>query len=434
MRLWLSLLLLSTLAASVPTQDLVLANARIVDPAHRTILQGDLWIRNGRIEGAGGQAPADAPGERIDVHGRWIIPALHDLHVHSFGNAAPMRVSDGGGTQATAERVLRAGVTSFLDLFSREDYIFKLRHRQHAGEIGGAEIFAAGPCFTATGGHCTEYGIPTRIVDTPADARREVAELAPEHPDVVKLVYDHFDYGPSTRPSMDRATMEALVAAATEHGFKTVVHVGTWQDVRDAVRAGVTVVTHVPQGEVVPDDIVQLMVQHHVWHIPTLAVHTDLPEFLTHPEIVDSPLFAALTSDSVRAVYQRGLAGLDARTRAWAEGKAANTDSTLASVRRLHGAGVRMLTGTDAGNWGTLQGYSVHRELIRLVQAGLTPWEALRASTIDAGEFLGRAYGDGPGDQGDVVVLDASPIEDIANTQKILMVVMRGKVVFRGKR
>jgi imidazolonepropionase-like amidohydrolase len=419
------------LASGAAAQDLVLTNARVVDPARQTVVQGALWLQDGRIAGLGPEAPTDAPGERIDLAGRWVIPALHDLHTHSFGNAAPGGVSEGGGTQAIAERVLRAGVTSFLDLFGLEDYLLTLRDRRRAGEVGGAEIFAAGPCFTATDGHCSEYGIPTRLVDTPDDARRELDGLAPKHPDVVKLVYDHRDYGATTRPSMDRATMESLVAGARERGIKTVVHVGTWQDVRDVVSAGARAVTHVPQDDTIPDDVVQLMAQRDVWHIPTLTVHTDLAAFLAHPEIVDSPLFAALTTDSVRAAYRRGFAGLDPRSLAWAEGQVARTPATIESVRRLHAAGVRMLTGTDAGNWGVIQGYSVHRELIRLVEAGLTPWEALAAATINAGAFLDRAYGVAAGDLGDVVVLDASPLEDIANTQRIAMVVMGGSVVFR---
>ena len=90
-----------------------------------------------------------------------------------------------------------------------------------------------------------------------------------------------------------------------------------------------------------------------------------------------------------------------------------------------------MLTGTDAGNPGVIQGYSVHRELIRLVEAGLSPWEALPASTTGAGEFLGRPYGVRPGVVANLVVLDASPLDDIANTQRISLVVMRGQIAYR---
>ena len=99
------------------------------------------------------------------------------------------------------------------------------------------------------------------------------------------------------------------------------------------------------------------------------------------------------------------------------------------STRILADAGVLMLTGTDSGNWGTIQGYSVHRELIKLVEAGLSTWQALAASTVNAGEFLGRNYGVGPGDEANLVVLRASPIEDIANTQEIELVIHHGKIV-----
>jgi imidazolonepropionase-like amidohydrolase len=425
----LLLVILSTSAAHA--QDLVLTNAKIVDPSSRTVVDGSLWITNGRIAGRGANVPAATPGERIDVHGRWIIPGLVDLHTHSFGNMALGGVVDGFGTENTSIRVLRAGVTAFLDLFNAEDYIFSLRNRQRAGEIGGAEIFAAGPCFTATKGHCSEYGVPTRLIDSPDDARRQLAELAPKHPDFIKVVYDHNSYGGTGLPTIDKATLAALIAAGKERGLRTIVHVGTWNDVRDAVESGAAAVTHVPQDGPVPADVVTLMAQRKPWHIPTLVVHTDLTELLDHPELVESPLLKALTSDTIRAVYRRGAGSLDERMQRRLEVRRAATAVTLESVRLLHAAGVRMLVGTDAGNPGTFQGYSVHRELIRLVQAGLSPWEALAAATTDAGLFLERKFGVQAGDAANLVVLEASPIDDIANTQRIAIVVARGKVVYR---
>jgi imidazolonepropionase-like amidohydrolase len=427
-----SFLLLGFLSASsAHAQDLVLTNAKIVDPSSRTVVDGSLWIRNGRIAGRGATVPAGTPGERIDVQGRWIIPGLVDLHTHSFGNIAPGGVVDASGTQGTAMRVLRAGVTAFLDLFNAEDVVLKLRDRQRAGGIGGAEIFAAGPCFTATKGHCSEYGTPTRLIDSPDDARRQLAQLAPKHPDFIKVVYDHNSYGGVGMPTIDRATLAALIAAGKERGLRTIVHVGTWNDARDAVEAGAAAVTHVPQDGAVPADVVTLMAQRRTWHIPTLVVHTDLAELLDHPELIESPLLKALTSDTLRAAYRRGAGALDVRTQRRLDAQRAATPVTLESVRQLHAAGVRMLVGTDAGNPGTFQGYSVHRELIRLVQAGLSTWEALAAATTDAGAFLERKFGVRAGDAANLVVLDASPIDDIANTQRIAIVVARGQVVYR---
>ena len=412
-------------------QDLVLTNAQILDPITRTVTRGAIWIRDANIAGRGPTAPADARGNRIDLAGRWIIPGLVDAHTHSFGNGAPPRIFDGGGTESTAVRVPRVGVTSFLDLFGAEDYLLPLRDRQRRGEVGGggAAIFAAGPCFTATKGHCSEYGVPTRLIDSPDDARKQLAELAPKKPDVVKVVYDHFE-GPSSLPTIDRPTLEALLRAAKDHGLKTVVHVGTWEDARHAVLAGATAITHVPRGGVVPSDVVALMAQHRTWHIPTLVVHSDLAALYDDPRILTSPLLAAVASDAIRAAYARPADSLLPRARGWLDRMRSRRDTVIESVRRLHVGGVRMLTGTDAGNWGVFQGYSVHREMIRLVQAGLTPWDALAAATTSAGEFLGQKYGVQPGDVANLVVLDASPIENIENTQRIGMVVMRGRIVY----
>ncbi len=100
-------------------------------------------------------------------------------------------------------------------------------------------------------------------------------------------------------------------------------------------------------------------------------------------------------------------------------------------VRALAAAGVTMLTGTDGGNLGVFQGFSVHREMELLVEAGLSEWDALRAATTNAATFLDQPWGLGPGNEATFVVLDESPIDDIRNTRLIHAVVQRGTVVNR---
>jgi hypothetical protein len=111
---------------------------------------------------------------------------------------------------------------------------------------------------------------------------------------------------------------------------------------------------------------------------------------------------------------------------------ARGSESVYRSVRRLRDGGVTILAGTDVGNLGTFQGYSLHRELELLVRAGLTNREALAAATTSAGEFLGKRYGVRPSDEANLLLLDASPLDDIANTQKIAAVIHHGVVVDRG--
>jgi hypothetical protein len=88
-----------------------------------------------------------------------------------------------------------------------------------------------------------------------------------------------------------------------------------------------------------------------------------------------------------------------------------------------------MFAGTDTVEHGTIPGWSMHRELALLVEYGLPPWEALAAATINAGDFMGHDWGIEPGAEGSVVVLDASPIDEIWNTAKIHAVVHHGLLV-----
>jgi imidazolonepropionase-like amidohydrolase len=415
-------------AGPAPSLDegLLLTNAYVVDPASQEVRKTNVLIREGMIVAAPDRVPRGFSGQIVNLDGKWIIPGLNDMHTHSYGNQIPGEASDSPGTEVVARRLLYAGVTGFLDLFGDEATLYQLRARQDAGEIGGADIFASLSCLTATAGHCTEYGVPTRTMDSPDEARRVVADLAKKQPDVIKIVYQPSD----DQPSINRETFAAAVATANKNGIKTVVHVKTWQDVRDSVAVGASAITHVPRGSI-PDDIAGLMARNGVVSIPTLTVETEFVDFLNDPAVLDNPMAIAVTSQAVVDAYRTD--ELRERYADRREEFEQRNAVTLNSVKVLAAAGVSILTGTDAGNWGTIQGYSVHRELVKMVKAGLTTWQALAASTTAAGEFLGRPFGVNPGDEANLVVLDASPIEDIRNTQRIISVIHHGEIVRRSE-
>jgi len=422
-----SIALVCTLLSATPAvaQDLFLTNARIVDPAAQEIRSGNLLIEEGIIVGSPDRAPDGFGGETIDLAGQWVIPGLNDLHTHAYGNMAPGNTFDSPGTAVVARRMLYAGVTGFLDLFGREDVLYELRAQQRAGEAGGADVFASLSCLTATEGHCTEYGIETRTMDSPDEARAVVADLAVKKPDVVKIVYSPSGH----MPSVDKATLMAAVATANENGIRTVIHVDTWDDVRDAVEAGASAVTHVPHPEPIPEDLAALMVEKGVYSIPTLAAFVDLLAFIFDEAVLANDLATELTTPEIIAAY----ASDEMRNSdpAWRERTRGRRAAILANVKAMSDAGVTILTGTDSGNWNTVQGYSEHRELLLLVEAGLSEWDALAAATTGAGEFLGQSFGVSPGDVASLVVLEASPIEDITNSQRIAMVIHHGLVVDR---
>ena len=252
-------------------------------------------------------------------------------------------------------------------------------------------------------------------------------ELAPKKPDVVKVVYDHRAYPGRSMPTIDRPTLDAVVATARANGLKTVVHVGTWEDVRHAVLAGAAAVTHTPEGQP-PADIPALMVERSTFHIPTLAVQSDYSRFADDPSLLDSPLLHSIIGAKAVALFKEPPAG---QLAGWLKIQRTSRETDAAAVRTLAAAGVTMVTGTDGGNPAVFQGYSVHRELRLLREAGLSSWDVLAATTINAGRLLGRKWGMEVGDEGTLVVLDASPLADIRNTERIHAVILRGVMVDR---
>ena len=173
---------ITMLALSLPlqAQNLYIRNGMVVDPASRQVEEANLLIIEGRIAGRPAKAPPDFSGEVIDANGRWIIPGLVDLHTHSYGNMAPGNTFAFIGVPGVAKRFLYCGVTGFLDLFGDEDVLYGFREQQSAGGVVGADLLASLSCLTATEGHCTEYGLKTRTMDSPEEARMVVTEVMSE--------------------------------------------------------------------------------------------------------------------------------------------------------------------------------------------------------------------------------------------------------------
>ena len=426
------LLLLSpeAVAQSGPesTSDLLLTNARLVTPATQTVERGTLHIEGEQVAAVLDEAPASFDGRILDVQGRWVLPGLIDTHVHSWGNAGPaFRERQLLQTAGTARALLFSGVTAFLDLFSPETYIFDLRNRQRTQGLRGADIYAAGPILTCPDGHGTEYGTPTRTVTSPSDARRTVDSLATREPDVVKLVYH--PHRTERFPSMDRPTMAAVVEAAAAHGLPSVVHIESWRGAHEAIEAGVDAITHTPPAPL-PDSTLAAMQAHGTAWIPTLAVHTELSHLLNHPSRLKNDLLRAVADSSLLAAYH-DTSGVPQPIRSWVDRQSRHRGVRLQAVRKAAEANVPILAGTDAGNPGVFQGYSLHRELQLLVEAGLSNGKALAAATTAPARFLDASVGLQPGARANLLVLNASPLSDIRHTQAIHRVIHRGRVVDR---
>jgi imidazolonepropionase-like amidohydrolase len=163
--------------------------------------------------------------------------------------------------------------------------------------------------------------------------------------------------------------------------------------------------------------------------VPTLAILRAIT-FINEPEITADPRLKYV-SPSVQSTWRRSLFGRP-RSAAQQEAMTLTYQKNLEIVGAMRRAGVEILAGTDLGNPYVLPGFSLHDELALLVKAGLTPMEALQAATRNPARYLGRLDSTGTVEKGklaDLVLLDADPLADIANTQKIDSVILNGRLI-----
>ncbi len=411
-------LLAVSLSLEVSAASLLLKNARLIDPANRTVQQTDLLIVDGRIA----SVPTPLPGDdlqTIDLAGHWIIPGLIDLHVHSYGNVFPNDTDEDLDPRLTARLMLYCGVTAYLELGTRNlDDIFTVRNQQRAGAASAgseADIYCAGVAFGPWS------------LSTPAMARESITSYIKQwQPDVIKILNGSF----SNRGGITPETLQAAIETARQAGTKTVVHISKWANARVTLGTGASAITHFDDDETIPDDLVKLWAGTRTLSIPTMAVQSDMARFTGTPALLDSPLLRAVAPPAGIQSYRdpERFSAKARRAVRWQQDDMANDTHTF---NKLTAAGIILLAGSDTCNLGTFQGFSLHREIKLMQDAGYPPWEALAAATTRADTFLGRPSGIHPGEIAELVVLEADPLADTANTQKISAVIHHGRLVDR---
>jgi imidazolonepropionase-like amidohydrolase len=300
------------------------------------------------------------------------------------------------------------------------DYRFaaSVRKREAAGEnLNGADLRSAGTLVTAPGGHGTEYGLSIPTLASAADAQSFVDARLAEGSDYIKIIYqNHSVTGGTDMPTLTKEEVAAVIAAAHNRKKMAVVHIGLQADARYAIEAGADGLVHIFEDEPPAPDFAALVKQHHAFVIPTLSINEMISgKAAGEPLLSDarlSPYIDAASAANLKKTFPRR------------PQSKANFDYALAAVRALQAAGVPLLAGTDALNPAVAHGVSIHRELELLVQAGLTPTEALRSAT----SVPARAFGledrgrIAPGLRADLLLVKGDPSKDITTTRDIVAV------------
>ena len=377
------------------------------------------------------------------MRGKTIIPGLISAHSHLGLTNGASTASVENYTRENVARQLaqyeRYGVTAVMSLGVNRDVLYAWREEQRQGKLGGADIFTADRGLGVAGG-APPFPLPGDQVYRPADAaeaRAAVREMAARQPDLIKLWLDDvFGTLPKMQPEVYQAAVAQAHAAVTEahaHGLRVAAHIFYLADAKALVDAGIDIVAHSVRDQPVDDAFVARLKAKQIAYIPTLALDESQFVYADHPAWMDTPFFTGAVDPALLATWLSPAYAEKIRGSATTPKNRAAFAMALQNVKTLHDAGVLIAMGTDSGAMPTrVAGFAEHRELQLLVQAGLSPMDALVAATAHSARVIGQEDARGtltPGKRADFLVLDANPLDDIRNTTRLSAVWHGGKLI-----
>ncbi|HEX6284668.1 MAG TPA: amidohydrolase family protein [Pyrinomonadaceae bacterium] len=444
-RLFLSLLLVAIAVVIFGTNQnsraeaqqpaVAFVNVNVVPFDRERVLPGQtVIVRDGRIAeiGAADKMKLPAGALQIDGRGKYLMPGLADMHVHLFPGTG--QTDDLANQQF--QLFLANGVTTIRNMIGKPEHIV-LRDRVAKGELLGPSIYTAGPPLLGNN------------VPTPEDAERIVAEQKKAGYDLLKL---HEGLSPET--------YAAIVATAKRVGIPFAGHVTASVGLKRALDARQNSIEHLDgylQALVADDSPVkpapsQVVLGPVLEHIdesklPALAAATRKSNVWNDPTLT---LFKLVVSDAKPEDYLQWpeMQYIPAKMR---EGFAKQKQSTLGNpapaaerqrfvnlrnkvLVELHKAGAKLLIGPDSPQFFLVPGFATHRELESFVEAGLSPYQALEAATRNPAEYFAetmktsRDFGTvEAGMRADLILVDANPLQSVANLSKRSGVMVRGR-------
>nr|WP_010132803.1 amidohydrolase family protein [Microbulbifer agarilyticus] len=360
---------------------------------------------------ANGEVPEDA----IRLPGTTLVPGLMDMHVHLTGDAhthgyrrlAVSSVRSALTGAKNARISLDKGFTTMRNLGAGGYADVALRDAINDGDIPGPRLFVSGPSIGITGGHCDNNLLPAEydavgggVADGPWAVRAKVRENLKYGADLIKLCATGGVMSKGTEPGAQQLALEEMQAAVTEahnRGTTVAAHAHGTAGIKAAIRAGVDSVEH---ASFLDKEAIRLAKKHGT----VLSMDIYVTEY-----ILSEGEKAGILPESLEKERRVG-------------GKQRE------SFRYAVEAGVKMVFGSDAAVYPHGQNA---RQFSRMVTFGMTPLQALQASTINAAELLGKQEDLGSirvGKLADLVAVPGNPLEDISVMENVQFVMKDGEV------
>jgi imidazolonepropionase-like amidohydrolase len=400
--------------------------------------------------------PSDA--QIIDGTGKFVIPGLADFHLHLTGAGEPA-----GSRDFFVPLLLANGITTVRDMGGYLKALGPLRDQIRSGKRLGPQIFFGGPYLD---GDPPSFH-PSLVVTNATQATDDVQSLVAQGVDFIKV-----------QSILSRTAYFAIAAVAKQQHISFVGHVPDRVTAAEASDAGQKSIEHLtgvlracssdeprlveeqfrgaPKNETRQGSLSRQAVwqrellstysektcdalfakfrANQTWQTPTLVLlrHDAYPTPQSDAAVANMLKYVPKAIVSNWQESRKKQDQLASRTEYDLRNQLFDRSSQV--VGKMQAAGVGILAGTDSAAPELVPGFSLHEELVLLTRAGLTPMQALQAATKNPADFMGVIQKQGTievGKNADLLVLDANPLEDISNTQKIRALVIRGRPLDR---
>ena len=373
--------------------------ARLIVGDGRTIDSATLVVEGARIAQAGAATAVRVPAgaTRVSLTGKTVMPMLIDTHTHL------------GRTRETLVRDLKRrayyGVSTALSMGTDPYNMLPLRSETIPG---AARFLSAGRGITMP--EPGRLSVP-HWINNEAEGRKAVEELAAQKVDIVKIWVD--DRGGKYK-KLTPAIYGAIIDEAHKRGLRVTAHLFNLDDAKGLIRAGVDALAHGVRDKDIDDEFVAMFKAR-----PSLILTPNLPDRGVKVDL--SWLRVGMPAAEVDNLEKRNTDRADLQHFYGIQAR---------NLAKLNAAGARITLGTD-GN----RPWSPHDEMADMVIAGMTPMQVIVAATRNSAEFLKIADAGTlqAGKSADFIVLDANPLDDIANTRRIAAVFLRGAAVDRSQ-
>jgi len=442
---WLLATMLMLAASAIPqlqtpahAQTLVLRGARVIDGTGTNPLDNAaIVIRDGRIVAIGPASTTTVPAgaEVVDYTGKTIIPGLISGHSH-VGIFVGLKAAPENYSRDSILRQLKQleayGVTTLMSLGLNGPLFYELRAELHAGSAPGADLFGADQGIGVVNGQPSAAVV--RVADNQISrpdsvemARLSIRQMAARKADMVKIWLD--DAGGALPAKVKPEVYTAVIDEAHKNGLRVAAHIYDLDDAKAIVRAGVDIIAHGVRDKPVDAELIDMMKARSVWYIATAVLDYTNYIFAEQPPWMREPFFQRALHPEVRAqlddpAYRERTLGSPGTTK-----NRTAVATNKKNLKALYDAGVLIGMGSDSGVGLRIPGVAEHLELALMVEAGFSPIQAITIATSNTAALLklddrGSVMA---GKIADLVVLDADPSADIANTRKIHAVWHRGK-------